>query len=51
MKRFEIMEKFYSSSALLKMADGGMYTQHTTHPPLDPPLVVIVTKDDLKFFN
>ena len=32
MKRFEIMEKFYSSKTLLKMAGGGM------PPPLDPSL-------------
>ena len=29
-----IMEKFYSSKTLLKMAGGGMHTQHTPHPPL-----------------
>ena len=34
MKRFEIMEKFYSSKALLKMAGGVGYIP----PPLDPPL-------------
>ena len=35
MKGFEIMEKFYSSKALLKMAGvGGMHT----HIPLEPPL-------------
>ena len=28
------MEKFYSSKTLLKMAGGGMHTQHTPHPPL-----------------
>ena len=39
MKRFEIMEKFCSSKTLLKMAGGGMHTQHTPHP-LDPPVVV-----------
>ena len=26
------MEKFYSSQTLLKMAGGGMHTQHTPHP-------------------
>ena len=31
MKRFEIMEKFYSSKALLKMAGGG--TPHIAPPP------------------
>ena len=37
MKRFEIMEKFYLSKALLKMAGGGV------HPPhMDPPLLVYV---------
>ena len=35
MKRFEIMEKFYSSKALLKMAGGGCIPHI---PPLDPPL-------------
>ena len=39
-KRFEIMEKFYSSKALLEMAGGGMHTQRTQHAPLDLPLVV-----------
>ena len=39
--RFKIKEKFYSYETLLKMADGGMHTQHTPHPPLlDPPLIV-----------
>ena len=33
MKRFEIMEKFYSFKTLLKIAGGGMHTQHTPHPP------------------
>ena len=32
MKRFEFMEKFYSSKTLLKLAGGGMHTQHTPHP-------------------
>ena len=27
------MEKFYSSKILLKMAGGGIHTQHTPHPP------------------
>ena len=36
MKRFEITEKFYSSTALLKMAGEGM---HPSHAPLDPPMV------------
>ena len=31
MKRFKIMQNFYSSKALLKMAGGGM---HPPHPPL-----------------
>ena len=34
MKRFEIMEKFDSSKALLNMADGG----DPPHPLLNPPL-------------
>ena len=38
MKRFEIMEKFYSSKALLKMAGGGGCIPHI--PSLDPPLDV-----------
>ena len=33
MRRFEFMEKCYSSKTLLKMAGGGMHTQHTPHPP------------------
>ena len=37
MKRFEIIEKFYSSKVLLKMAGGGGEHPHT---PLDPPLLV-----------
>ena len=32
MKRFEIMEKFYSSKTLLKVAGGGMHTKHTPQP-------------------
>ena len=41
MKRSEIIEKFYSSKTLLKMAGGGMHTQHTRHSSfLDLPLVV-----------
>ena len=46
---FEIMEKFYSSKTLLKMAGGGMHLQYIPHPPLDPPLIVNLTKDGLKF--
>ena len=34
MKRFETMEKFYSSKILLKMAGGGMHSQHTPTSPL-----------------
>ena len=34
MKRFKIIEKFYSSKALLKMAGGGM---HSPHPPGSAP--------------
>ena len=44
MKRFEIMEKFYSFQTLLKMASGGMHTQHTPHSP-----GFLITKDGLKF--
>ena len=44
MKRFEIMEKIYSSKTLLKMAGEGMHTQHTHTPP-----GCIITKDGLKF--
>ena len=34
-KKFEIMEKFYSSKALLKMAvEEGMHTQHRPTPHL-----------------
>ena len=41
MKRFKIMEKFYSYKTLLKMAgEEGMHRQHTPHPLLDPLLVV-----------
>ena len=29
LKRFEIMEKLYSSTILLKMAGGGMHTPHS----------------------
>ena len=37
-KRFEIMEKLYRSTRVLKMAGGMM---HTPHPiPLDPPLAI-----------
>ena len=35
LKRFKILEKFYSSKTLLKLAGGGM---HPPHPSLDPPL-------------
>ena len=45
MKRFEIMEYFYSSKTLLKMAGGGM---HTPHPPGSVPGRVM-TIDGLKF--
>ena len=40
-KRFEIMEKFYSSKTLLKMAcgGGGAYAAYPTSP-LDLPLVI-----------
>ena len=38
MKRFEIMENFYSSKALLKVAIGGMHTPHFS-PLLDPSLL------------
>ena len=27
------MEKIYSSKTLLKVAGGGMHTQHPPHPP------------------
>ena len=37
------MEKFYPSKTLLKMAGGGMHTQHTPHPP------GCIAKDGLKF--
>ena len=37
-KGLEIMEKLYTSKALLKMAGGRMHTFHPT--PLDPPLVI-----------
>ena len=36
-KRFEIIEKLYSSNTCFKMADGGM------RPPLDPPLRILIT--------
>ena len=32
MKRFEVMEKFYSSKTLLKLAGGGVHMQRTSHP-------------------
>ena len=35
-KRFEMMERFYSSKALLKMAGGGIASP--TSPSLDPPM-------------
>ena len=34
------MEKFYLSKALLKMASGGK----GMHPPLDPPLVLMLLR-------
>ena len=44
MKRFEIMEKFYSSKTFLKMAGGGdAYAAYPTFPP-----GCIITKDGLK---
>ena len=48
MKRLEIMQKFYSSKTLLKVAGGGMLTQHTPHPPPSAP-GCIITKNGLKF--
>ena len=49
-KRFEVIEKFYSSKALLKMAGWGMHTQHTPQPPwVRPWLYSLITKDGLKF--
>ena len=39
MKRFEIIEKLYLSKALLKMAGEGV---HPPHPPLDPPLAIVM---------
>ena len=36
MKRFKIMEKFYSCKTLLKMAGGGMHSQHS--PPHIRPM-------------
>ena len=44
MKRFEIMEKYYSSKTLFEMAGGGggggdAYAAYPTSS-LDPPLVV-----------
>ena len=38
MKKFKIIEEFYSYKTLLKMA--GEEGMHTPHPTLDPPLVV-----------
>ena len=43
------MEKFYSSKTLLKVADGGMHTQHTTHPPPPGSAPGCIIKDGLKF--
>ena len=43
------MEKCYSSQTLLKMAGGGMHTQHTPHPPSGSASGCIITKDGLKF--
>ena len=40
--------KFYSSKTLLKMAGGGMHTQHTPLPPGSAP-GCIITKNGLKF--
>ena len=50
MKRFDIMEKFYSSKTLLKMAGGGMHTQHrsTPHPHPGSAPGCIITKNGLK---
>ena len=42
MKRFEIMEKFYLSKAMLKMAGGG--GMHPPHLPLDPPLAALFAR-------
>ena len=42
------MENFYSSKTSLKMAGGGMHTQHTPHPP-GSAFGCIITKDGLKF--
>ena len=44
LKRFEIMEKLYSSTAWLKMIGGG---DASPHPPLNPPLVI--TSADVQF--
>ena len=48
MKRFEIIEKFYSSKALLKMAGGECIRSIPHIPPGSAPGCVI-TKDGLKF--
>ena len=47
MKRFEIMEKFYSSKALLKIAGGGM---HTPYPPLPPGSATVPVDPILTFY-
>ena len=49
MKRFEVMEKFCSSKTLLKLAGGGMHTQHISHPPGSAP--GCITNDGLKFLE
>ena len=43
------MEKFCSFKTLLKMAGGGMHTQHTPHSPSGSAPDCIMTKDGLKF--
>ena len=45
------MKKFYSSKALLKMAGGGMHTQHTPHPPCISAPGCVITKGGLKFYE
>ena len=47
MKRFEIIEKFYSSKTLLKMA-GVAYAANPTSPPGSATGCIII-KDGLKF--
>ena len=49
MKKFEIMEKFYSSKTLLKMAGGGDAYAAQPTSPLNPPLVVKKQKMALNF--